>query len=246
MTIANGVNHLALCTKDIKKQIQFFSEVCGMELLGLFYLHAGEGALHCFLKLNDQCFMSFVQAPGSEDKEPVPGVSYPEKLTATSAPGAFHHVSFNVGTLAELLALRDRIRKAGYQVLGTIDHGIQKSMYLNAPEKIVIEFTSDEGSDPLTPEMWVNPECAESCGITAEELERYQNPPALEISDGTAPNPKDPKIPLTILPKPMADELLSLSDDEFGEKMNYSIAPNAENEPSEENGGRTKQIGPTL
>ncbi|MBU6272284.1 MAG: VOC family protein, partial [Betaproteobacteria bacterium] len=31
----NGVHHLALCTADIKQQIDFFTDVLGMELVAL-------------------------------------------------------------------------------------------------------------------------------------------------------------------------------------------------------------------
>lgn len=227
MSIATGIHHLALSTKDMKKQIQFFSEVCGMELVGLFWMHGAHGAFHCFLRLNDQCMMSFVQSPDVAGKEPVEGVSYAHSLIGSAAPGGFQHVAFNVGTQAELLAMRDRIRKAGYQVLGTMDHGISKSIYLNAPENIIMEFTSTENGAELSADMWVDPECAEQCGISPEELQGYLNPRPLEMSDGTTPNPQNPVIPLTLLPAPLRETMLGMTDEDFSKKMDYTVAPNA-------------------
>ena len=227
MPIANGVHHLALSTKDMKGQIQFFSEVCGMELMGLFWLHGANGAFHCFLKLNDQSYMSFVETPDMAEKEAVKGTSYASHLIGGAAPGGFQHVAFNVGTQAELLALRDRVRRAGYQVIGTMDHGICKSIYLNAPENIIMEFTSSEGGDDLTADMWVDPECARLCGFSDEELERCLRPAPLELTGGVVPNPTKPILPLELMPDEVRATMLALSDEEFSKKMDYTIPPNA-------------------
>jgi catechol 2,3-dioxygenase-like lactoylglutathione lyase family enzyme len=228
MPIATGIHHLALSTKDMKKQIQFFSEVCGMELVGLFEMHGTHGAFHCFLKLNDTTLMSFVQSPDVAGKEPVEGVSYAHHLVGSAAPGGFQHVAFNLGSQAELLAMRDRIRKAGYATIGTMDHGISKSIYLNAPENIIMEFTTTEGGVALSPEMWVDPNCVEMCGISTDELQRFLHPEPLAMTDGSAPNPADPKLPLTLLPESMRSDVLAMTDEEFGNRMNYTVAPNAE------------------
>lgn len=228
MPIANGIHHLALSTRDMKGQIQFFSEVCGMELMGLFWMHGTDGAFHCFLKLNDQCYMSFVQTSDMAGKEAVAGVSYASHLVGGAAPGGFQHVAFNVGTQAELLALRDRIRKAGYQCMGTMDHGICKSIYLNAPENIIMEFTSSEGGSALTADLWVDPECAKLCGFSDEELARCLSPAPLELTGGTTPNPATPRVPFGLLPDAIRQDVLGWSDEEFSRKMDYTIPPNAE------------------
>ena len=227
MPIANGIHHLALSTNDMKGQIQFFSEVCGMELMGLFWMHGANGAFHCFLKLNDQSYMSFVQTPDMGEKKAVAGVSYASHMIAGAAPGAMQHVAFNVGTDAELVALRNRIRKAGYQVIGTVDHGISKSIYLNAPENILMEFTSAEHGSELTADMWVDPECAKLCGFSEEELARCLQPAALELNGEAVANPKNPRLPFAAMPDGLRETLLSLSDDELSAKMNYTEAPNA-------------------
>jgi catechol 2,3-dioxygenase-like lactoylglutathione lyase family enzyme len=57
----NGVHHVAYCTRDMKTQLRFFTDVVGLELAGLFWMHGVEGAIHAFLKLNDDCCFSFVQ-----------------------------------------------------------------------------------------------------------------------------------------------------------------------------------------
>jgi catechol 2,3-dioxygenase-like lactoylglutathione lyase family enzyme len=224
--IATGIHHLALSTKNMKAQIAFFSEVCGMDLMGLFWMHGANGAFHCFLKLNDSSYLSFVQTPDMQNKEPVAGVSHPPHLVAGAAPGGLQHVSFNIGTQKELIAMRDRVRKAGYQAIGPVDHGISQSIYLNAPENIMIEFSCAEGGKALTADMWVDPKCAELCGISPDELQRYVHPAALKLTDGSEPMPTHPKLTLTILPPPVMAEFLKMSDAELSAKMNYTVAPN--------------------
>ena len=59
----NGVNHIAICTRDIKTQIEFFTDVLGLELVALYWMHGAEGAWHGFLKLNDHSYVAFVQTP---------------------------------------------------------------------------------------------------------------------------------------------------------------------------------------
>ena len=39
MTSPNGVHHLAIATKDIKSQIEFFNDVLGCELVALSLIH---------------------------------------------------------------------------------------------------------------------------------------------------------------------------------------------------------------
>src|SRR5205814_615280 len=54
MTRPNGIHHFAICTADIKAQIAYFTDVLGMELVALYWMHGVEGAWHGFLRLNDQ------------------------------------------------------------------------------------------------------------------------------------------------------------------------------------------------
>ena len=60
MTKPNGVHHLALSTGNMKEQLTFFTDVMGMELVALYWMHGIEGAWHGFLKLNDSSYLAFV------------------------------------------------------------------------------------------------------------------------------------------------------------------------------------------
>ncbi|MFM8940628.1 MAG: VOC family protein, partial [Phenylobacterium sp.] len=58
-----GLHHLAFSTTDMKGQIAFFSEVLGMRLTALFWMHGVPGAWHGFLELDDNASVAFVAMP---------------------------------------------------------------------------------------------------------------------------------------------------------------------------------------
>ena len=67
LTRPRGVHHLAISTGDIKAQIEFCSDVLGMELVALYWMHGVDGAWHAFMKLGDTCSLAFVQMDGIAD-----------------------------------------------------------------------------------------------------------------------------------------------------------------------------------
>ena len=145
MGLPNGVHHLAICTKDIKKQIDYFSQVVGMELVALYWMHGVDNTFHGFMKLSDSSSIAFVQHPEVAKIQPIKGVSHAGHTTQNVAPGAMQHLALNVDTYADLMAIRDRVRSHGHWVMGPLDHGFCKSIYLAAPEGIMLEFSTSEG-----------------------------------------------------------------------------------------------------
>ena len=45
-----GLHHLALCTADMKSQIEFFTDKLGMELQALYWMHGVADTWHGFLR----------------------------------------------------------------------------------------------------------------------------------------------------------------------------------------------------
>ena len=83
MPKANDLHHLAISTADIKTQIEFFSDVLGMELVALYWMHGVDGCFHAFLKLHDTASVAFVQTPDNHKIEPQIGVSHAGNPTAS-------------------------------------------------------------------------------------------------------------------------------------------------------------------
>ncbi len=60
----NGVHHLAIATRDIKAQIEFFTDVLGAELKALYWMHGVDNTFHGFVELSPTCYIAFQQHPG--------------------------------------------------------------------------------------------------------------------------------------------------------------------------------------
>src|SRR5579863_7751666 len=224
MGLANGVHHLAICTKDIKKQIEFFTQVVGAELVALYWMHGVENTFHGFLRLSDSSSIAFVQHPDIAKIQPIKGVSHAATTAGNVAPGVMQHLALNVDTEADLLAIRDRVRSHGNWVMGPLYHGFCKSIYLAAPEGIMLEFSTSEGV-PIDQEAWIDPEVVKLAGISPSDLKRYKNPPAFESRGGAVQNPPvDLQHPPINFP-PGREEIDSMSDEEVTARMSETTPP---------------------
>ncbi|WP_411126304.1 VOC family protein [Streptomyces sp. x-19] len=173
MTIhPRGVNHLAIATRDVKAQIDFFTDVLGCELKALYWMHGAEGTWHAFLELNPHSYIAFVQHPDNPDALEW-GLTHAGTPTGPVAAGAMQHVAFDLGSVEELLALRDRIRSRGVMAIGPVDHGFCQSLYFGGPEGLALELTTGEAIDDTA---WIDPEVVALAGITPDELARYREP----------------------------------------------------------------------
>ena len=228
MTFAGG-DHIAFMTNDMKAQIEFYTQVVGYELVGIFPFHGVDGTAHCFLDSGNGFMLSFVQhGPQTEKVEPVYGVSHARDVSGPAAGGAVQHIAMAVDTMDEMLALRDRLRNAGYAVFGPLEHGMCQSMYLGSPEGIQLEFATTDGCEPFNSDEWVIPETAAELGISAEDLERYRNPPKLELTGGKVVQPpKETAIPPAPIPAPMFEQLGYLSDEDLKKAMGFPVPADA-------------------
>jgi len=175
MAQLNGVHHIAIMTADVKQQIEFFSDVLGMKLKALYWMHNVDGYFHAFMELNRSCSVAFVFSPAVTDIPMKYGLSHAGNPVKPCAAGTMQHIAFNCDTDADLYAMRDRIRTKGVRVLGPLDHGFCKSIYFGGPENLVLEVSTSNGVG-INENAWIDPEVVELNGISAEELERFKNP----------------------------------------------------------------------
>ncbi len=225
MGLANGVHHLAICTADIKRQIEFFTDVLGAELKALYWMHGVEGAWHGFLRLNDSSYVAFVQTPDVGTIEPQLGVSHAANGGAPSAPGTLQHVAFSTETREELMALRDRIRDRGVNVMGPIEHGMCTSIYFAGPEGLNLEISWSE--EAIDERAWIDPEVVGLAGIDDEELASYLRPARYENETGApVPNPEiDPAKPHMVYPPDVYRAIMSMPDDELTARFSETEPP---------------------
>lgn len=189
----SGIHHVAFMAADMKKHIAFFSEVVGFPLVAIFDMHGVPGALHCFMRMNDHSYFSIVQMPEVADIETTIGVTHAGTGEAASAKGTLQHMAFHVDTKEELLAMRDRIRSHGVNVLGPVEHGFCESIYFAGPDDTALEVSW--GIEPIRPDVWIDPKSLAQIGISPDEAERYRNPGVYSGPSPVAQPPYDPDKP---------------------------------------------------
>jgi len=227
MSKPTSINHIAVCTADIKAQIDFFTDVMGMELVALYAMEEPEKSVHAYVKLNDSCSVALVYTPKTADIETIDGVTHARHPAKGSAPGTVQHIAFNVPTVADMLNLRDRMRSKGVNVLGPLDHGMCHSMYFGGPENLTLEVATSE--IPITPELWIDNEVVELAGINESELATYITPPTFTGQGGKVPQPKKEDAPYHLVyDGPHGDKILNMSDEELNKLASFSNAPNSD------------------
>lgn len=125
-----GVNHLALVTSDMDATVRFYHGVLGMRLVAT--LRAGP-MRHYFFEVGPENTVAFFEVP-SADKFAIPAGMPNEARKAQ-----FDHLSFNVPDEEALHDLRRRLKAAGCEVTGVVDHGIVRSIYFHDPHGIALE-----------------------------------------------------------------------------------------------------------
>ena len=224
MTRISGVHHIAISTADMKGQIAFFSRVLGLELVALYWMHGAEGAWHAFMKLNDSSLLGFVFMPANRGIVSTAGITHAGHMGGQSAPGTLQHISFNVGSMEDLLALRDRIRGEGVPAFGPYDHGMCQSLYFAGPESLILEVATS--AEAIDPDEWIDPEVLLLAGISAEDLQDFRHPRPTGACGGAVPQPAfDPAKPHLGFPKPVYEKMLAASDEKLARAMSMSEPP---------------------
>ena len=219
----SGIHHLAFMAGDIKKHIDFFSQVMGCPLVGLFDMHGVPGGLHAFLRMNDRSYFSIVQLP-EVDKIPITlGQTHSGSGALPSAAGTLQHLAFGVDTEQDLLAMRDRIRSHGVNVIGPIDHGMCRSIYFAGPDQMTLEVATSQGT--LDPAVWIDPKTLEAAGISSEEAARFKAPPPYTGPSPVAQPAYDPAKPHMAYPKEVYLQLLATPDAVLTQVASYTAPP---------------------
>ena len=224
MIKATGIHHLAIMSADIKGQIAFFSDVLGCKLSALFDMHGVPGGIHAFMHLDDHCYFSIVQLPAVKDIPVQIGVTHAGTGAGPSAAGTMQHLAFKVDTPDQLLAIRDRIRTKGVNVIGPIDHGMCQSIYFGGPEDMVLEVATSAAE--IDQKAWVDPSVLEKVGISADEAAEYQNPDTYAGEGGKVAQPAyDPDKPHQAYPKEMYMQMLQAPDEVIWQTASFAEPP---------------------
>ncbi len=210
----SGIHHLVISTRDLRAQIEFFTDVLGAELVGLFEMASIPGAARALIRLGDGCLVSFVDFPRPIDGETRTGVTHAGNPTGPTAAGTMQHLAFSVGSLDELLAMRDHIRSKGVPVFGHVDHGFCQSISLAGPEGLVLEVATSP--EPALPSQWIDPDVAKRLEIDDVALAGYCRPEPVVGQGGQVPQPGlDPSKPNLHYPPQIYARMLSTGDAQY-------------------------------
>jgi catechol 2,3-dioxygenase-like lactoylglutathione lyase family enzyme len=206
----NGINHLALATRDIKQQIEFFTDVLGGELKALYWMHGVENTFHGFVELSGTCYIAFQQHPDNP-KEQLIGVTHAGNAGGQVTAGTMQHLAFNVDALDDLYTMRDRIRSRGVPVIGPINHGMCESIYFAGPEGLALEVTHGRDIDERA---WIDPEVQTLAGISDAEVARYISPATFDKpAEAIAQPTYDPSKPHLVYPEAAYHMMLTIPDE---------------------------------
>ncbi|MFN7055469.1 VOC family protein [Hyphomonas sp.] len=212
MIRVNGIHHIAIMAADIRQHIEFFSDVLGCRLSAIFDMHGVPGGVHAFLHMDDHSYFSVVELPAVKDIPIQLGITHAGTGAHPSAPGTMQHLAFRVDTPEELLAIRDRIRKKGVNVIGPLDHVMCQSIYFAGPDQLTLEVACS--SEAINPDAWIDPEVARRVGISDEQMARYRKPDPYAGEGGAVPQPPyDPAKPHQAYPEAMYKAMLAAPDE---------------------------------
>jgi catechol-2,3-dioxygenase len=115
------LNHAVLYVSDLARAVQFYRDTLGMEVRTEI---PGRAA--------------FLRAPDSANDHDL-GLFEVAGAVAPAGPYAgLYHLAWEVGTLAELADVRDRLSQRG-ALVGASDHRVSKSLYAKDPSGIEFE-----------------------------------------------------------------------------------------------------------
>jgi catechol 2,3-dioxygenase-like lactoylglutathione lyase family enzyme len=224
MVQPTGIHHIAIMTGDMKKQIAFFSDVLGAPLVAIFDMHGVPGGIHAFLRLDTGCYFSLVQLPDTAETPSTLGITHAGTGAGNSAPGTMQHLAFYVTDEAALLAMRDRIRTKGVNVIGPLDHGMCKSIYFAGPEQLTLEVACPGMA--VTAERWVDPAVLAKVGISAEEAAGFANPDRYAGEGGSVKQPEyDATKPHMAYPEDRYKMMIAMPDEMLAAMPQHNEPP---------------------
>jgi catechol-2,3-dioxygenase len=130
-----GMNHAVLYVRDARRNAAFYRDVLGFTTV----IEDGGGAF------------VFLRAPASNNHHDIAFFSIGDHAGASTAGHqtvGMYHIAWEVPTLDDLEAIRERLAEAG-ALVGASDHGANKSLYAKDPDGLEFEVMW-----LVPPELW--------------------------------------------------------------------------------------------
>lgn len=151
-----GINHLALVCKDMKRTVDFYSGILGMPLTKTINLPQNMGQ-HFFFDIGNGDQLAFFWFPDAP--ESVPGITHATDLVGrgsiTSAHASMNHVAFNIPA-DKVDEYQQKLKAAGIDCTDVVNHDdspdqasptltpstFVRSIYFKDPDGILLEFAA--------------------------------------------------------------------------------------------------------
>ena len=133
----NGLNHVAWRCIDAEQTRHFYEDVLGLPLAHVIRSErvpsTGENApfCHLFFEMQDGSYIAFFDIRDGHGA-----------TLSSDMPKWIHHFAFEVDTIDDVRAIKDRLEKHGIEVLGVTDHGFVQSIYFFDPNGLRLEVTT--------------------------------------------------------------------------------------------------------
>lgn len=142
------IHHVAYRCKDAKETVEFYQKNLDMDFqLAIAEDHvpstgAYDPYMHLFLDAGNGNVLAFFELP-----------EQPEMGKDPQTPDWVQHIAFEVESMDELLAAKERLETNGLDVLGPTDHTIFQSIYFFDPNGHRIELAANTAKPGMLDEL---------------------------------------------------------------------------------------------
>ena len=136
-TQIRGLYHYAHPCRDAEETRFFYEDLLGLPLVNFMAADrvpsTGERApyAHMFFAMGDGSYIAFFDLGRNE-----------MPIASPNTPDWVQHFAMEVGSVDEVLAIKQRLEDAGIAVKGLVDHDIIKSIYFFDPNGLRLEVTA--------------------------------------------------------------------------------------------------------
>lgn len=134
--LARRLHHFAWRCRDAEETRHFYEDLLGLPLVHVIQADTvpsmGEYSpyVHLFFRMADGSCIAFFDLGDGQAAVPSP-----------NTPAWVNHFAMEIDSRDELLFMRERLQKAGIDVVGVTDHGFVESIYFFDPNGLRLEYT---------------------------------------------------------------------------------------------------------
>ena len=133
----NGLYHFAYPARDAEETRHFYEDILGLPLVNSMLCErvpsTGEETpyVHFFFEMGDGSYLAFFDTGGNDKPAPSP-----------NTPDWVQHFAIETDSVADVTAMRDRLREHGVATTDLVDHEFVKSIYFFDPNGLRLEVTT--------------------------------------------------------------------------------------------------------